>query len=1631
MAKQVRRLNKRFVMFLTIGSMVLMTIVIGILIMATRQKDPQIYADRAEASMAAGNYIEAIKQYGSAYRHSGQDPKWLIKLSEAYYQNGEVPRAMSSLKQAVTADGKLVGAQKRMLELYWELFNRSISVAMSKQVEDEADRLIGMLADSDPETDVEARKALALGYHIRGLARYNRRSEDSDLVVKATEDITRAISLMPDPDYVQSLAMISLQDAQQMIQMAGAENITPEAFDGYLERMYERVGEAERLYLSLAKVESPESDAFIVIGDFYFRTWGMIENFIKNFCDFQERRLSNSLLMINQQMGELERSGTVSVDEKRRMRQRMNNELVTIRQQIPAWTKRGMDHAEKLDACYKKAETFYTHGLEQARGKDQKVSALLSLADYYLAIQKTSEAEQLIRQAITEDPQGYRAYRQLAMVLKQQASGETPENRGEKLDEAIQVVSQRLDMPKETSGIKAKMDAYQRTDLMGVLTELYLDRKQGDDLDKADELIKLQEEQLGETATLCQFKAIRATASRDYTGAIIHLEKADKLNDGRNVLVKLMLAELYYRTGNLGAAKKAVEVGLSMDPTSVPGIRMAMAIALRLGEMKSAVQYADSILRIPGMEADVPALKVKLEGLVRDGRMDEADRVAKKVSQGDKEFNWPVEKSRVLIGQGKVNEAEQLLLGVLEQTPGERTASIYLVDLYNRQNKVSQAREVLKAALAKSPDDDGLKRLDTVMRVSDPEERAEKLREMSVTMQEASMESALSAAKEEKDPFVRAIKLMDQYLRRDDLAEAQKWLDEAVKLDANRANDMNFRFALIKGDWERAKKCVDLARNEDLDRVGGLLYDARLANAQGWEQINKNQADQAGVFFDQSVRAAEQVVDKLANDAESRALLGEGYWWLDRRSEAATQIARAISLNPSNMYALRARCVELWDRISSGGSGSEIANMFSQNLQQAYAQMPWDVWLKEKMDWLKEQIAKQQEFRGDEQEDAVKVVARREERRAKDPKDVENLVRLAWVYENREAVRDLDKAQSCYQQALAQSQTGELLGQYAGFAQRTGRMPGVEPYLKELAESLGKSGNGSGYSLLGYYYMMVRDASNAESAFTQAVKVEDVADKRIDMAVFYGQANHVDEAIEWSRKALQANPTGRQERSIRSMLINALLLSNRWDESKNEIDIFLNKYANDPEGRIYQSRLAMGQGNLSETESILNDILSGNPDYIEALDLRSKIYLYRWELEKVRADLERIQELAAGAAGLDNRINLAKLYGEMDLPVEAEQLSRQLIQEAAGQSGEWIERIRSGLILSLSSSLDEKQFEDLLIWAGNANREYWGWSYERGRFLMMKKKYKQARQAFAETWSAVAKAPMSLKQGVLESYLDSQFRAGDYSDLLKLTRQAAQEMGQATFQIMCWEAAAYLSQGQTSQGLKLYAQALAAEKNPLLIWQATKSPILKAIDSRELAAALSQEAESSGVKVALACSYFASEDYARGDAIYRQLANAASSNEEKVLYFYILGQEYTERHKYSEAVGAFEEARQLDTDNLAVLNNLSYILAEYQDKAAQALELMSSKFTAMSTNPDLLDTYGRILAKMGRVEEGLYYVAKSVWVRETSASRYHLGLLLLEQNRRIDARIQLNRAMQLVGDDAALEEAIRIELSKL
>jgi tetratricopeptide (TPR) repeat protein len=1205
-----------------------------------------------------------------------------------------------------------------------------------------------------------------------------------------------------------------------------------------------------------------------------------------------------------------------------------------------------------------------------------------------------------------------------------------------KIAQAEQVLTHRLNEVRHTlTGPKAYIAKLNRADLILSLAQLYLTRREGDDLKKTADLLNQLEHELGEHPRVYQLRGELATVENRIIQAIRYYQKAESLDEG-NVLTKLALADLHFRRGETGAAEKILNEVLRQAPDNRGARRLAASVQLVQNNPEKAMEHIDWLLTTVDEENRREPLLLKLEALIRLDRFDEAQTVTNTLAEMGVKVDLRIQRAARLAGEQKYTEAETLLKQVLADEPGNKRATGMVVAIYDQQNRKDDARAIVDQALVQHPDDESFRQMKTLL-ATDNEEERRRLRDQ---IRDKSLAEALEVVKEEKDPYRREVAMVNQYLIRNDMKSAKKHLDAAIALDSNRTIRLNFQFALFTKDWNRAEQCVVLAREGNLDGLNGRYYQAQLTSARAWDyanDANQKKPDEAKQTFQQAADQLEPLIAELPDDSLLRALLGEAYVWLDRPDEAESQINEALVLGPENPYVRRAQALRQWLMIaeSSVVSNQELASDFVNNVMIASTKLPRDEWLATKRDWIKEQNQLTEEYQDDEKGDPEKVAERREARRKEDPKDLRNLIRLAWVYENREKVKDLDKAEQCHQQAIEQEPVAVVMREYLAFASRHKRMESLEAYLKGLANKFGQNGNGDGYTLLGVYYHSLGQNEPAETSLLQAVKINDNASKQLGLAVFYNRLSQTEKTIEWAQKTLQSAPTAQQDRTARMLLITGLLQTSQWDKAADQIDQYQKSFPG-PLGKMYAVRLALAREDVSKAEQILTEVLETNPGYADALDVRAKIFMDTWRLDQAQKDLERLKSISPRGFGNLGHIRLAKLYCELGRPTDAVNEARNVLS-AINDRPDWYEPARINLILPLSSSLPDADMVELLIWAGNKQTTYWGWPFERGRLLLRQKKYNDACTAMADAWKLAKDGPMSLRLSVLDQYQQALFQAKRYDEIVRIADSVLAEADSPIPGVLAWRAAALYAKGNHQEAANTYFKSLELAKDqPLVIWQITHEGFLHAISARELIPLLEEKLNSSpnemktSLKLALAGTYLSANEIDKGYPLYKEVVSSFSKPVDQTMIWYLASQQFGEQNK-QQTVEALREARKLDPDNVAVLNNLAYCLNEDLGQSEEAMKLIKPAYQKSPNNPELLDTYGRIQQKLGQKDQALVSFSRSVWAQEIATSRYHLATLLMELNRDLEARVQLERALVLAEDDKQLESSIRETLKNV
>lgn len=122
------------------------------------------------------------------------------------------------------------------------------------------------------------------------------------------------------------------------------------------------------------------------------------------------------------------------------------------------------------------------------------------------------------------------------------------------------------------------------------------------------------------------------------------------------------------------------------------------------------------------------------------------------------------------------------------------------------------------------------------------------------------------------------------------------------------------------------------------------------------------------------------------------------------------------------------------------------------------------------------------------------------------------------------------------------------------------------------------------------------------------------------------------------------------------------------------------------------------------------------------------------------------------------------------------------------------------------------------------------------------------------------------------------------------------------------------------------------------------------------------------------------------------------------------------------------KALEIKPDSADAANGLAYMYANRGEKLDTALDLAERAMALKSSDPGVGDTYGWVLVKAGRTQEG---IDKLAWAAakapDTPTVMYHLGAAYYQANDRARAEQWLRRALSSSGRFAAPEDKAEAE----
>ena len=131
--------------------------------------------------------------------------------------------------------------------------------------------------------------------------------------------------------------------------------------------------------------------------------------------------------------------------------------------------------------------------------------------------------------------------------------------------------------------------------------------------------------------------------------------------------------------------------------------------------------------------------------------------------------------------------------------------------------------------------------------------------------------------------------------------------------------------------------------------------------------------------------------------------------------------------------------------------------------------------------------------------------------------------------------------------------------------------------------------------------------------------------------------------------------------------------------------------------------------------------------------------------------------------------------------------------------------------------------------------------------------------------------------------------------------------------------------------------------------------------------------------------------------------------------------------EYQAAVDAFDQVIELDPNDAVALNNAAFLYAERLGDPSKALGLAKRASELRPDDPSILDTLGWAGYHLQRFDEAEDALRRSLGLRESAVSMYHLASVLFQQGRLDAAQTYVNRAIELRPDPQTRAEMERLE----
>jgi tetratricopeptide (TPR) repeat protein len=915
--------------------------------------------------------------------------------------------------------------------------------------------------------------------------------------------------------------------------------------------------------------------------------------------------------------------------------------------------------------------------------------------------------------------------------------------------------------------------------------------------------------------------------------------------------------------------------------------------------------------------------------------------------------------------EGRTSEAKDLVNRFLEYFPANTTALFYKrIFSEPEPGKISQQRR-------KEIEEEVLSNID------DPVEKSLRL---GVFYQRG---DELDKAAGEFKKVLKIVPIdstgIQEYLVERPASEKTEKMTDSQRLAASYL----FGIALEAKEWQLAERLAEMARRQNLDDCEGRFFAARLALA-------KEQYKDALARLEECLKQRPVFSHAFALRSRVNAALGNEHASIEDARKAA-------SFNPLDGAIAKVLATVLYQRNRKlGDNVSSDQIIETQNaLDRAMALNPSDLGL---LSDYAEYIVST---------DSLRALAIRQSLQKSTP-SMRNAILLGRLaakmaftetdLKRREALFDI--VESSFEQARKINPRDKvMLSNYAEYYRLRGQDEKAEQLLLESEDSrvlwshYFRSGQfGAAKEVLGQLYQSESKDGNVVQGLL--LIAERTADK--------------EEVKKYSEELLSL------EGSVENHLfqIRTFLRVGLVKEAEYKLQSFKEKFPDEPGALLFEAWLVMKQGQLKKALELANRSLETNQDDAKAWRLRGEINFLMANYGQAVIDLKRSKSLSTEPR---TRLALAKAYWRAGREEDAITELENTIDhpQAPVQGRELLEQIylQLGRKEELKRFYDEtlRRFPHSVLWHNRA-----------GEFALSISDFSTAEKLYKQAWQKDEEDNM-VKAAAFDGYLSALVQSGKLDEVFEETHEYVNgDFAPVAFFRM---AEAKLKLGDKAGAIEYYRKAVdKAGTNETFVYDILQG-MYSLLGAQEALKCCQERLETNPDSLAANFAMFnltkINGEYNKAvDYIDKclQIAGPDSANtlDYTVKKAEVLTLAYgkTSNNNYPKM-----------PNNMGVLNNLAYMLAEENVRLAEALEYAKRAYEARPNNPGFLDTYSYVLYKNGRLAEAAEFLQSALQQYELNRISApvevyeHLGMIKEKLGSGTEALAAYKQALEVGADD--------------